>query len=97
MMNLLVFQFAEDKLNLPACTAEILSVELNSKQSKTSGMCVRNTQDRMADIESNLDESLKAKRARPKDLPSHLGRLQFADMQVAGRAGKLAMCDVELF
>ena len=54
----------------------------------------RNKQDRISDIEATLNEILDAKKVRPKELPSHLGRLQFADMQVAGRAGKLAMCDL---
>ena len=94
MMNLLGFQFAEDKLNLPANTAEILGVELDLKQSKAGSVCVRNKQDRIVDIEATLNEILETKKLRPKDLPSHLGRLQFADMQVAGRAGKLAMCDL---
>ena len=55
---------------------------------------MRNKQDRIVDIEATLNEILETKKLRPKDLPSHLGRLQFADMQVAGRAGKLAMCDL---
>lgn len=34
------------------------------------------------------------KKVKPRELPSHLGRLQFADMQVAGRSGRLAMHDL---
>ena len=94
LMNLLGFQFAEDKLSPPSQTAELLGVELDLKQSSTGVVCVRNKQDRIADIGATLDEILKTKKVKPKDLPSHLGRLQFADMQVAGRAGKLAMCDL---
>ena len=93
-MNLLGFQFAEDKLVSPAQTADILGVELDLKQSGEGVICVRNKQDRISDIEATLNEILDAKKVRPKELPSHLGRLQFADMQVAGRAGKLAMCDL---
>lgn len=42
LMNLLVFQFAEDKLSPPSHTAELLGVELDLRQSSAGAVCVRN-------------------------------------------------------
>eukprot|EP00435_Cladocopium_sp_Y103_P012683 s1999_g3.t1 len=50
---------------------------------------IENKQDRIADIAA-LDEIIASKKLRPRDLPSHRARLQYADMQIAGCAGKLA-------
>ena len=41
-----------------------------------------------------LDNIICEGKVKLRDLPSHLGRLQFADMQIAGRSGKLAMHDL---
>ena len=41
-----------------------------------------------------MSEIIEARKLRPRDLPSHLGRMQFAEMQIAGRAGKMAMHDL---
>jgi hypothetical protein len=94
MFNLLGFHFAEDKLAPPADKAELLGVELDLKQSKQGKISIRNRQDRVTDLEAAMSEILEARKLRPKDLPSHLGRMQFAEMQIAGRAGKIAMHDL---
>ena len=85
---------AEDKLVPPATKSEILGVEVDFEESSLGVVKARNTQDRVSEIESNLDEIIRSERLKPKELPWQLGRLQFADLQVAGRAGKMAMYDL---
>ena len=94
LFNLLGFRYAEDKLAPPADKSEILGVEVDLSDSASGVVKVRNKQDRIGEIEANLDEIINSGRVKPKDVPSQLGRLQFADLQVAGRAGKIAMYDL---
>eukprot|EP00435_Cladocopium_sp_Y103_P038982 s2786_g10.t1 len=94
LFNLLGFEYAADKMFDPAPKADILGVELDLSLSGQGCVDIRNKQDRIEDICNALDNILETGRLKPRDLPSHLGRLQFADMQIAGRAGKLAMHDL---
>ena len=55
---------------------------------------VRNKPSRVAELITALDELLDKGAVVPATLPSTLGRLQFAEMQITGRAGRLAMADV---
>ena len=43
------------------------------------------------DFGFSIGEIIEARKLRPRDLPSHLARMQFVEMQIAGRAGKIAM------
>eukprot|EP00435_Cladocopium_sp_Y103_P010598 s3784_g2.t1 len=94
LFNLLGFEYAGDKMFDPAPKADILGVELDLSLSGQGCVDIRNKQDRIEDICKALDNILETGRLKPRDLPSHLGRLQFAEMQIAGRAGKLAMHDL---
>eukprot|EP00435_Cladocopium_sp_Y103_P073695 s366_g44.t1 len=94
LFNFLGFQYAGDKLFEPSHKADILGVELDLALSCQGVVDIRNKQERIHDICQTLDNILESRRLKPRDLPSHLGRLQFADMQIAGRAGKLAMHDL---
>jgi hypothetical protein len=93
-LNLLGFQFAEDKLAPPADRSELLGAELDLERSNQGMINNRNRQDRVADLEAAMSEIIEASKLRPRYLPSHLGRMQFAEMMVAGRAGKIAMHDL---
>eukprot|EP00435_Cladocopium_sp_Y103_P001678 s6241_g1.t1 len=94
LFNLLGFQYAGDKLFEPSHKADVLGVELDLALSRQGVVDIRNKQERIHDICQKLDSILKSRKLKPRDLPSHLGRLQFADMQIAGRAGRLAMHDL---
>ena len=76
LFNLLGFRCAEDKLVPPADKAEILGVEVDLSESASGVVKVCSKQYRISEIEANLDEIITAGRVRPKDVPSHLGRLQ---------------------
>ena len=94
MFNILGFDYAEDKLRDPDDKAEILGIELDVTDSCRGTVRVGNRKDRISDIGKALDTMIQEKRLRPKDLPSHLGRLQYAEMQITGRAGRMAMADL---
>eukprot|EP00435_Cladocopium_sp_Y103_P025318 s3302_g6.t1 len=78
----------------PSHKADILGVELDLTLSGQGVVDNRNKQERIHDICEALDNILESQKLKPRDLPSHLGLLPFADMQIAGRAGKLAMHDL---
>ena len=94
MFNILGFDYAEDKLRDPDDKAEILGIELDVTDSCRGTVRVGNRKDRISDIGKALDTMIQERRLRRKDLPSHLGRLQYAEMQITGRAGRMAMADL---
>ena len=85
---------AEDKLRPPAKVAEALGIEVNLSGCGRGEIEVRNKPSRVAELITALDELLDRGAVVPATLPSTLGRLQFAEMQIMGRAGRLAMADV---
>ena len=94
LLGLLGFNYSSEKLKDPSPRSEMLGVELDLTESKMGCVSIGNKQDRIADISATLDKIILDGRLRPKDLQSHLGRFQFAEMQIAGRAGRLAMADL---
>ena len=49
---------------------------------------------RRTELLKAINEVLQSCQVVPKELPSFLGRIQFAEGQLMGRAGKLAMADI---
>ena len=94
MLGLLGFEYSSEKLKEPGPKSEMLGVELDLTESKTGCIAICNKRDRVDEISAALDKIVSEGRLRPRDLQSHLGRLQFAEMQIAGRAGRLAMADL---
>ena len=75
MLHILGCKCAENKLEPPKEVAEVLGEVLTARRCAGSG---------------ELKYVIKESR-RTEDLPSVLGKIQFADGQLTGRAGKLAM------
>ena len=94
MLGLLGFEYSSEKLKEPGPKSEMLGVELDLTESKTGCIAICNKRDRVDEISAALDKIISEGRLRPRDFQSHLGRLQFAEMQIAGRAGRLAMADL---
>ena len=94
LMGLLGFGYSDEKLKEPGVRCELLGVELDLSESRSGIVAVRNKQDRIDDIRMSLDKIISERQLRPKDMQSHLGRLQYAEMQIAGRSGTLAMHDL---
>ena len=52
---------------------------------------VGNKLERKRDLSSALDEIIASRKINPLQIPSLFGRLQFAESQILGRAGGLAL------
>ena len=91
LFGLLGFEFAKDKLAPFDITAEMLGVEVDLSHCKNGVIKVDNKQKRKDELVEVITELMDRESAV---LPSILGRMQFADMQVAGKMGKLAMADI---
>ena len=94
LFGLLGFEFAEDKLAPFDITAEMLGVEVDLSHCKNGVTKVDNKQKRKDELVEVITELMDRESVVPAVLPSILGRMQFADMQVAGKMGKLAMADI---
>ena len=94
MLQLLGFEFAEDKLEDPATVAGMLGVELDLEECHKGIIKVRNKQNRVEELKTAFSEICREGVFVPAQLPPLLGRMQFADLQIAGRSGKLVMADL---
>ena len=55
---------------------------------------VRNKQSRVEETVRFLEKMLKDKKLIAEEMPSKLGKLQFAETQLWGRSGRLALADI---
>ena len=94
IFGLLGFKFAEDKLSDFANSAEMLGVMVDASKSSEGLVKIDNKESRETEVVSSLSDILRDAQLIPADLPALMGRLQFADMQLSGRGGKLAMADI---
>ena len=79
------FAFAEDKLEPFGDTAEVLGIVVDLTKNKPS---------RVEELSNCLDDLERDKSVVPSKMPSILGKLQYADSHVWGRAGKLALAQL---
>ena len=94
LLGLLGFKYSADKLVQPDFQADMLGVRLDLGACGKGVVQVSNKPGRIDEILQTLTTIVEERKLRPSDLPSQLGRLQFADMQIAGRSGRLAMHDL---
>ena len=94
LFKILGFAFAEDKLLPFEDRAEMLGVEVNLANAMHGTVVVDNKPQRKVEISEAISEIISEGGIVPSKLPSILGRMQFADMQLSGKLGKLAMADV---
>ena len=94
LFELLGYAYGKDKLLDFSNEAEMLGIKLDLSESGSGVVVVDNKESRKGEMAEMLGEILKSKKVVPNELPSTLGILQYADMQVSGRTGKLAMCDI---
>ena len=67
----------------------MLGVRLDLGSCREGIVKVSNKPGRIDEILQTWTTVLEQRKLRPSDLPSPLGRLQYADMQIAGRSGRL--------
>ena len=94
LFDVLGFKFAEDKLSPFDRRAEMLGVEVDLKHLPADKIVVDNKASRKEELETVIKQILSKGYLVPSSIPSLLGRLQFADLQLMGRTGKLAMADI---
>ena len=93
-LHLLGLKFSEAKLEPFKSEAEILGVVVDCSRCHLGDIQYRMKESRRTEILSELRRICEDRSVIPAALPSSLGRIQFAEGQLQGRAGKLAMADI---
>ncbi|CAE7657217.1 unnamed protein product [Symbiodinium sp. CCMP2592] len=93
-LKLAGFDFAEEKCTPFSSDVEVLGVTLDVSQSSEGLINIRNKPSRCEELNAVIEEVLRDKALVPCRLPSFIGKLQFADGQIWGRAGRMAMHDL---
>ena len=89
--KLLGVTVAEDKDESFSSKTDLLGVTLDLTDQGMGEARVCNKLERKKDLTAALDEVIQAKAINPMHIPSLFGRLQFAESQILGRAGGLAL------
>ena len=82
---------AEDKDSEFSMTTDLLGVTVDLSDEQMELVKVGNKLERRRDLSSALDEIIAGRKINPLQIPSLFGRLQFAESQILGRAGGLAL------
>ena len=85
------FVYSEGKLAPCDYTAEILGVVVGLGEASRKNLSISNKPSRLKELDRALRECLEPGVVIPNQLPSVLGKLQYADLHVWGRTGKLAL------
>ena len=84
-------QIAEDKDVDFSMTTDLLGVTVDLSDEFLDEVRVCNKLERKKDLSKALGEIIHSRRINPMQIPSLFGRLQFAESQILGRAGGLAL------
>lgn len=84
-------QVAEDKDVDFSMTTDLLGVTVDLSDELLDEVRVCNKLERKKDLSKALGEIIHSRRINPMQIPSLFGRLQFAESQILGRAGGLAL------
>ena len=94
MLSLLGYEYAVEKMKPFAQKADMLGVQLDVSQTSQGVIKIRNKESRVRDLQPVLDAAISTASLIPAELPSFLGKLQYAEAQLWGRAGRLALYDL---
>ena len=92
LFQLLGFRFAQDKLAPFAGSSKMLGVVVDT--SEKGVVKLDNKESRKRDLVMEISQILKAGTMKVDQLPAVLGRVQYAELRIAGRHGKLAMAEI---
>ena len=92
LFQLLGFRFAQDKLAPFAESSEMLGVVVDT--SEKGVVKLDNKESRKRDLVMEISQILKAGTMKVDQLPAVLGRVQYAELRIAGRHGKLATAEI---
>ena len=94
MLDIFGFLYSKDKLaDFSDCT-ELLGVELNLRSVHSGHIKVQNKQSRIEETVKFLNDMINEQCITVDQMPSKLGKLQYAETQLWGRAGRLALADI---
>ena len=72
----------------------LLGVVFDTSSLQHGSCVISNKRDRVEQISLSIDQVLEKGKLLPSDVPRLFGRLQFAEHQIAGRAGRLALAQI---
>ncbi|CAE7558724.1 unnamed protein product, partial [Symbiodinium sp. CCMP2456] len=94
MLTLFGFEFAADKLLPFEQTCEVLGVKLDLSLAHEGEIRITNKPSRIEEVRGLLESAVALKALVPAKVPRFIGKLQYADSQVWGRAGRIALGDL---
>ena len=92
--SLLGFTCAVDKEQAFSILSDLLGVTLDLSEPSLDSILVRNKEGRAEKIAKALEEIIHNGSVDVRTLPSIFGRIQFAEAQILGRTGRLAMAEL---
>ncbi|CAE7623604.1 bath-40 [Symbiodinium necroappetens] len=94
VLDLFGFTWAKDKDEAFSPCTDLLGIRLATSTSGPAAVTLSNKPSRVADLRSAIDKVVSDGVLKPREAASVFGRLQFAETQLLGRAGRLAMADI---
>ena len=94
IFELLGFKYNDEKLDPFDKVASMLGVELDLREIDNGLIKVQNKPARVTEVSECLNRILDSGVIEADSLPSYLGKLQFAEAQLWGRAGRIALADL---
>ncbi|CAE7661920.1 bath-40, partial [Symbiodinium necroappetens] len=94
VLDLLGFTWAKDKDEAFSPCADLLGVRLAMATSGPAAVTLSNKPSRVEDLRDAINKVISDGVLKPREAASVVGRLQFAETQLLGRAGRLAMADI---
>ena len=94
IFELLGFKYNDEKLDPFDKVASILGVELDLREIDNGLIKVQNKPTRVTEVSECLNRILDSGVIEADALPSYLGKLQFAEAQLWGRTGRIALADL---
>ena len=94
IFKLLGFMVSVDKDVEFSDTTTMLGVSLDTREAAGGVIKVANKTERVEALSKSIDDVVKNGKITSSEVPRTFGRLQFAEQQVAGRVGKLALAEL---
>ena len=94
LVDLLGFDCSWEKWQDFSTRAAMLGVEVDLSDVASVGVRIRNKEGRAGQVVSTVEELLRKESMPARELLSVMGRIQFADAQVMGRTGRLALAEI---
>ena len=94
LFDILGFQYSADKLSPFSDVTELLGVEIDLTEVTGGFVKVQNKKSHVDETVDFLEKMLAERVLVVSEMPSKLGKLQYAEAQLWGRAGRLALADL---